>query len=343
MNKAPNPIARLSDEELLGRVFEIDDPREQDNYIEIIPENAKVVECETFYDLKSWRYPCGISSCRTKHMKGLGVLLDDGHRSNIGHNCGTKHFGAVFDDLKSRMQYNARRAGYLRRREPLDRMISEAVELLTLWRAPLRDLGKLKRDVAALSRTLHNDLEQMYLRQGGEPRVTKKIRDRPAEQRRDDRIKEDHPEYGKPIYQMTEVSFGGKLPGISMVAKIDASRLLSDTAVELRLLIAKTEDEGLTNSELQAMFTKLTKCADDLTKIADLHDDARLFCTKDVWKRIAEWQGAKNPNDSIKFQKGYWRNEYDSRSLALTEISQSLSRRAIEVLRERPDLETIDG
>jgi len=36
--------------------------------------------------------PCGLSSCHTKHMRGYVVVTADGEITNIGNDCGRKHF-----------------------------------------------------------------------------------------------------------------------------------------------------------------------------------------------------------------------------------------------------------
>lgn len=341
MTEAGRPIGRYTDDELRGRVFEIEDPRDQENYVEIIPEGAQVVDCETFYDLKSWRYPCGISSCRTKHMRGFGVLLDNGQRSNIGHNCGSKHFGSGFEEMKSRMEYNARRANFLRRREPLNRVIGDALDLLKEWRGPMREVATLRNNIRRLSGSLFKELTAMYQRQGGVPMVSRRIRDRAAEQRRDERIKEDHPQFGKPIYQETEQALSGRLPGQLVFGSLDPSRGLSDVVVDLTPIISKSEKDTLTNSELLEVFNLLGRCIERLERLADIHEDAAKFCTSEVWKTIAEWQQETRPGESIIWRGYAWATDRDGTRLEMPTFDTTLDRTPIEVLKQRPDLETV--
>lgn len=342
MQELKKAVARLSDEELRGRVFEITDPQDQENYIEIIPDGANVLDCETYYDLKSWRHPCGIASCRTKHMKGFGVLLDTGQRSNIGHNCGSKHFGAEFEDLKSRMDYNDRRAKFLRRREPLDKMIDEALGLLELWRRPMRQMQRLGGLISTFSRPLYDELEVMYRRHGGAPMVHRKVRDRAAEHQRDERIHDDHPEYGKPIYRDEEYALSERLPGKSVFTSIGPSDKISDVVVDLRQLKPDSEEDALTNSQLQGVFTKLRNCTDLLEKLADLSDDAHRFCTPGVWQEIAAWQRQLHGESGITYKNREWALAGRRENLTIPDLGPAVDRKAIEILRQRPDLETVE-
>ena len=43
--------------------------------------------------------PCGLSSCHTPHGKGYLVATSDGHETNIGKDCGKKHFDVEFKRL----------------------------------------------------------------------------------------------------------------------------------------------------------------------------------------------------------------------------------------------------
>lgn len=44
--------------------------------------------------------PCGLKGCRTLHGKGYVVQTLDGIETNIGKDCGKKHFGQDFEDLE---------------------------------------------------------------------------------------------------------------------------------------------------------------------------------------------------------------------------------------------------
>lgn len=55
------------------------------------------------------RLPCGISSCRTPHLRGYLVESSDGLETNIGMICGAKHLGADFEQERSRYRAWERR------------------------------------------------------------------------------------------------------------------------------------------------------------------------------------------------------------------------------------------
>lgn len=56
-------------------------------------------------------YPCGISSCRTRHQTGYLVITEDQKETNIGQICGVKYFGKDFkikanlQDQRARLKY----------------------------------------------------------------------------------------------------------------------------------------------------------------------------------------------------------------------------------------------
>lgn len=55
--------------------------------------------------------PCGLTSCRTPHLRGYIVDLGGGTETNLGNICGHKHFGVVFTQLKDafHVELNAQR------------------------------------------------------------------------------------------------------------------------------------------------------------------------------------------------------------------------------------------
>lgn len=46
---------------------------------------------------------CGLSSCHTKHFRGYLVSTTDGRVTNIGVDCGKKHFGVDFDTMSRQL------------------------------------------------------------------------------------------------------------------------------------------------------------------------------------------------------------------------------------------------
>lgn len=67
---------------------------------EIDPKTVKIEDIVAPYALKNIR--CGLKDCHQPHDAGLLVRTNSGIEVNIGHVCGTKHFGADFKTLRNR-------------------------------------------------------------------------------------------------------------------------------------------------------------------------------------------------------------------------------------------------
>lgn len=82
---------------------------EINGYTECVDYNEnKLKELLGQYTLKE-KPKCGLKGCRTPHNRGYIAQFQDNSITNIGNVCGKKHFGVVFDQVKSTFQqeYNA--------------------------------------------------------------------------------------------------------------------------------------------------------------------------------------------------------------------------------------------
>ncbi|WP_442596345.1 hypothetical protein ACSBPU_05685 [Parapusillimonas sp. JC17] len=78
-------------------------------------ESAEKVQVVAPYDLPRGDWVrCGLNGCTTEHGKGYVIRAEDGRETNCGHMCGSREFGAVFEefvaDFQRRKVDQARRA-----------------------------------------------------------------------------------------------------------------------------------------------------------------------------------------------------------------------------------------
>ena len=45
------------------------------------------------------KQPCGLTECRTPHLRGYVVTTKEGLLTNIGKDCGKKYFGVEFENM----------------------------------------------------------------------------------------------------------------------------------------------------------------------------------------------------------------------------------------------------
>jgi hypothetical protein len=101
----------------------------------------------------SYREPefrtCCISTCHTQHYRGYIVSTDDGHMTNIGVNCGNKHFGIDFEHMRYQLDKDVKSQLY---RE----MVDTAQSKVAGWQ---QECEALKPSASALirqNRQLHD-------------------------------------------------------------------------------------------------------------------------------------------------------------------------------------------
>ncbi len=79
--------------------------------INIDPKKHELKEIIGRYIFKDF-IKCGLSSCHTPHGKGYIVTTKSGPITNIGRDCGKKHFGIEFEELSSKLELEIRLKTY---------------------------------------------------------------------------------------------------------------------------------------------------------------------------------------------------------------------------------------
>jgi hypothetical protein len=78
---------------------------------DLSPKNYKLKEIIGRYIFKDY-VRCGLSTCHTPHGKGYIVTTTEGAVTNIGKDCGKKHFGVEFETLSKKLELDIRVANY---------------------------------------------------------------------------------------------------------------------------------------------------------------------------------------------------------------------------------------
>lgn len=103
---------------------------------------------------------CGLSSCHQPHGRGYLVTTKDGRETNIGKDCGKKHFLVDFEQLRNAYDRDFRNK---ERREQLETLLGRVPEYLEM----IRDIrkGPMGAD------SLYKDLQVLTTRGRGVPDV----------------------------------------------------------------------------------------------------------------------------------------------------------------------------
>jgi hypothetical protein len=153
-----------ADQALLDRRFDTDDPSALAGLVERLPDGVREPEIEYRYDLNGHardRLYC--AHCHGhRHLKGFVVRVGE-ERALLGHNCGQKAFGFLWDEVEAQFQADVDRQYDLRRFTAIEPLLSDFVAELTslqslgreptdLIRTLMRDFGKIGQRLARAAR-----------------------------------------------------------------------------------------------------------------------------------------------------------------------------------------------
>lgn len=94
---------------------------------------------------------CGLSSCHQPHGRGYLVTTKDGRETNIGKDCGKKHFSVDFEQLRNAYDRDFRNK---ERREQLETLLGRTpayLEMISDLRSGPMDADSLYKDIQALT------------------------------------------------------------------------------------------------------------------------------------------------------------------------------------------------
>jgi hypothetical protein len=183
----------LSEDQILGTEFYVDDPAGLDGIAHRVPASAGNPRLEYWYDTRiSGRGKVRCNHCKesfANHFAGYVMVYPTGERILLGRDCGAKHYGqrefkgmlAHFKGAQERAYYAARRRAALAQEGALLAGLEwlEAHPSLSTYRELRRSF---RQTLPYLDSVLHHEI----LRNG--PSITHeiKVRDMAAEERRDE-------------------------------------------------------------------------------------------------------------------------------------------------------------
>lgn len=148
----------LNTEKGLVRIESWEDVIERPGFvIDLDPSTIELKEIIGSYLFKD-HVKCGLSSCHQPHGRGYLVTTKDGRETNIGKDCGKKHFSVDFEHLRNVYDRDFRNK---ERREQLEGLLGRTPVYLEMIRN-LRE-GPLGAD------SLYKDLQILTIRGRGVP------------------------------------------------------------------------------------------------------------------------------------------------------------------------------
>jgi hypothetical protein len=181
---------QLSDSELLARNFNVDDPEQLDHLLSSIPANDEVPSVEFQYHTPGGRSAfvyCAHCNERT-HNHGFVMKYQNGNRILVGRDCGKKLYGLNFNTAYNDFKAAQNRAFELKRKMALLNLeVDFCAALNDLLNNPaVRQYEGVRRDFLKVFAGLTRDLQNSASRENGQLNRLEKVRDREAEETREE-------------------------------------------------------------------------------------------------------------------------------------------------------------
>ncbi|WP_448205441.1 hypothetical protein [Azospirillum sp. sgz302134] len=147
----------LSDDDILGRKLEIDDPHAEFDLLEQgeVPKDAVMAAIVASYRVPE-KIQCSKPSCGVPHNWGFVVRLADGRHIVVGNVCGRQLFPDTWDTLESSHKYDVRRQQLIRRKREFLADYPRIAAVLRTLRAPFSA-------VTAARKKWRTDMHALYL------------------------------------------------------------------------------------------------------------------------------------------------------------------------------------
>lgn len=234
----------------------------------------------------SYREPefktCCISSCHTKHYRGYIVSTDDGHMTNIGVNCGNKHFGIDFEHMRYRLDRDVKSQLY---RE----MVDTAQNKVADWQQKCEALKPSASALIKQNRQLHNRDNGLpdYINQElanlmrAQDNMLTRTRNATEEEKEIGRTT------GSPIEVITENI--GILNGLSGIRSIDDIRkiLILDLEVKLKEL-TEIDIDSASDKDVEDLAKWVGEVDSKIGLVSSIIDSCNLFFDKENISLLAE-------------------------------------------------------
>lgn len=248
------------------------------------------------YREPEWRV-CGLSNCRTKHYRGYLVSAKDGRVTNIGHECGAKHFGIEFETMSRQLdrdwQSQERREAVRAALAHVPEWQKRCATLLYgergaswLWkeyRVLLHSADGLPPALARVVQDLSRSGDQMLVRVRSATEKEREIA-RETGQRVPDEVRE-------------EV---GQLAGVAVVGRIEELRKVLPKDLEPNLAsLAELDIQQASDGELRHWARWVGEVDGELRRAEDIVYAGRVFFRKDNISQLAELATTRSEEKAV--------------------------------------------
>jgi hypothetical protein len=288
MATVPKHYTKLTDAELRNRQLEIDDPHDQPNLVNHIPEGVSPVRILNVYRFSKWpAEKAYCSKCEARrHRDGFTVELDDGTRAILGSKCGGELWGQSWRDVAAEFDIELERAGIIL---GFSRMLPELkaiIVALEKWRPTVRAVAKNQRRFQSVMPETFRRLRNAAVRADHALIVHMRVRDFIAEGTFEHR-------YGKtpdsPIYTMHERKVC-ELGGHAFFEHTNGEVLFDLALQDLEAAVAVGMNTQMhSQHKLRMHRAKLRDAMERLERVAAALRAVRLFYKLDNLLAVARW------------------------------------------------------
>ncbi|WLA65664.1 hypothetical protein [Bradyrhizobium diazoefficiens] len=298
MATEPKHFSKLSDAELRDRQLVIDDPHEQLNLVNHIPEGVSPVRILNVYRFS--RYPAEKAYCSKcearRHRDGFTVELDDGSSALLGSKCGADLWGQSWHDVAADFDIELERAGIILGFSRILPELKTVIAGLEKWRPTVRAVAKNQRQFQSTMPEFFRRLRNVAVRADHALMVHEQVRDYIAEGAFERR-------YGKapdyPIYTTYEHKIH-ELQGCAFFEHANIEVLYDLALKDLSDAVEVGSHTQLhSQHKLRIHRSKLGDAMERLERIASAVRATQLFYTSDNLVRVARWIERDLPGERL--------------------------------------------
>ncbi|MEH2504966.1 hypothetical protein V1290_003777 [Bradyrhizobium sp. AZCC 1578] len=296
MATKPKHFTKLTDAELRARQLEIDDPHDQPNLTNHIPEGVSPVRILNVYRFSKWpAEKAYCSKCEARrHRDGFTVELDDGTSAILGSKCGADLWGESWHDVSAQFDLELERAGTIK---GFNRILPELKSIIVAfekWRPMVRVVAKNQRQFQSTMPETFRRLRNTAIRADRTLIVHQRVRDFIAEGAFERR-------YGKPpddpIYTMYERS-SHQLSGGGFFEHTNIEVLFDLALQDLEAAVAVGMNTAIhSQHKLKMHRAKLRDALERFERVGSALRALQLFYTSDNLVRVARWVELDSPGE----------------------------------------------
>jgi hypothetical protein len=296
MATEPKRFSKLSDAELRQRQLEIDDPHDQPNLTDHIPEGVSSVRILNVYRFSKWpTEKAYCSKCEAhRHRDGFTVELDDGTSAILGSKCGADLWGQSWHEVAAQFDQELERAGII---IGFSRMLPELKAIIVAfekWRPMVRVVAKNQRQFQSTMPETFRRLRNTAIRADRTLIIHQRVRDFLAESAFERR-------YGKspddPIFTMLERSLH-QLHGCAFFEHTNVEVLFDLALQDLEAAVAVGMNTAIhSQHKLRMHRAKLRDALERFERVGSALRGLQQFYKSDNLVNVARWVELNSPEE----------------------------------------------